>query len=853
MTKVKIEDIPKKYNAHESEKKWQQYWISHKIYKFNPDSKAEVYSIDTPPPTVSGKMHIGHAFSYVQQDIVARFQRMLGKTVFYPFGTDDNGLATERLIEKTKKVKGSKMDRQEFVKLCLDTLEKELRPKYIADWKAIGMSCDWDIFYTTINGHSQAISQRSFIELYNDKRIYRNKTPIMICPQCSTAIAQVEMEDVKKNSTLNYIKAPIAKDEYIIYATTRPELIYGCVGVSIHEKGVYIKAKKGDETWILSKEGFEKFKDEWTLELKEKIRGKDLVDKTVTIPLSDAKIKITHDQESKTEYGTGVVYYCTYGGIECVDWMDRHKKVDPIHVMDISGKYNNLSGPYEGMNSLEARKQVLLDLEEADVLIKKEPVSHVVNVHERCGTDIEYAATEQWFIKYLDLKEKFLKDGAKLDWYPLHMKVRLDNWIKGLKWDWCISRQRFFGVPFPLWYCKDCSEVVLADEKDLPVDPLKSKPPIKECKCGCKEFIPEKDILDTWATSSLTPQLSTELFKDKPIFKKLFPMSLRPQAHDIITFWLFNTLVKSQLHHKVNPWKDVIISGHALDPHGRKMSKSKGNVVEPQIVIEKYSADAMRFWAAGSTLGDDLPYQEKDIVTGQKMITKLWNATKFAFMHLENYKNQKPKELATIDAWLLTQLNDLIKDSTNSYDKYGYSKPKLDCEKFFWHVFCDNYLEIVKDRFFNPNKYTKEEISSAKYTLYNTSLTVIKLIAPIMPHITEELYQLYFVSSEKDKSIHVSSWPEENKDWHDKKALDAGNLAKEVIAIIRKYKTDQQMPLNQELNKVTIKSKENKNLIELVLKDIQHTVKAKEIEVTDEDVLDSDLKGEVPGVGVVIL
>ncbi len=838
--------LPKQYNPKESEPKWQRFWEKEKIYKFNPKSKAEVYSIDTPPPTVSGKMHLGHAFSYSQQDFVVRFQRMLGKNIFYPFGTDNNGLATERLIEKTKKISAKKMDRKEFVEICLDTLKKELVPEYVSDMKNLAISCDWDIFYTTIDSHCQKISQRSFIDLYKNNRVYKKKTPIMICPLCSTAIAQVEMEDVQKSSTLNYIKARLDSGEYLIYATTRPELIPGCVGMSINKDGTYVKAKKDDEIWIISKEALEKFKDEWSLTFKEELKGKDLVGQTVTIPLTKAKKQVTHDQESKTEYGTGIVYYCTYGGAECVEWMQRHKGIKPIHIMGIDGKYNSFAGKYQGMDSLEARKQVLIDLEEDNSLVKKEQISHVVNVHERCGTDIEYVATEQWFIKYLDLREQFLKDGAKLNWYPKHMKQRLDNWIKGLKWDWCISRQRFFGVPFPVWYCKKCNEVILPKEEDLPVDPLKDKPKIKECpKCKSNEFIPEKDILDTWATSSLTPRLAIELMPEN-IQKKLYPMSLRPQAHDIITFWLFNTLVKSQLHYNVNPWEDVMISGHALDPKGKKMSKSKGNVVEPQKVIEQYSADCLRFWAAGSKLGDDLPYMEKDLITGKKFITKLWNASKFAIMHLEDYKGQKPKKIEVIDRWILSKLNHIIKESTQSFTKYEYSRTKAEVENFFWHEFCDNYLEIIKDRLYNPDQRGKEQRLSAQYGLYHTLLAILKMMAPIMPNITEEIYQLYWSKHEDPKSIHISLWPKQEKS--EEKAEKIGNLAVYAIQKARQAKSEQNLSLKSPLKNLIIKGKISKEDFELAKQDIISATKTGHIEyekLKEDSKIDEEVKIEL--------
>ncbi|HLC89184.1 MAG TPA: class I tRNA ligase family protein, partial [Candidatus Nanoarchaeia archaeon] len=467
----------------------------------------------------------------------------------------------------------------------------------------------------------------------------------------------------------------------------------------------------------------------------------------------------------------------------------------PILIMNESGRYNDLS-PYSGMNSMEARQAILEDLEKKGLLLKKEPLHHTVNVHERCGTDIEYIATKQWFVKYLDLREKFLEAGALLQWYPHHMKVRYDNWIKGLNWDWCISRQRHFGVPIPVWY-DEKRVIILPDENQLPVDPLKDKP--KEYK---GKVTPEKDVLDTWATSSMTPQLAIELFEDEELKKKLFPMSLRPQAHDIITFWLFNTLVKSQLHYGINPWRDVVISGHAQDPHGKKMSKSKGNVIEPQMMVDKYSADALRFWAAGSKLGDDLPFMEKDLMTGQKFITKLWNASKFSLMHLEDYQPAPVTEV--FDQWLLSKLNKLIKECSESFDKYEYSRTKAEVENFFWHTFCDNYLEIVKDRLYNQDRRGAEARKSGQEALYTSLLTIIKMMAPIMPHITEEIYQLYFHEKENQNSIHISAWPAANPKLIDEQAELAGDLGIDIIAAVRKYKSEQQVSLKEELSQLIL-------------------------------------------------
>lgn len=800
-------ELPKQYDSKQSETKWQTYWEKNKIFRFDPKSKAEIFSIDTPPPTVSGKMHLGHSFSYSQQDFVVRFQRMRQKNIFYPFGTDDNGLATERLIEKMKNVKATNMDRDEFVKLCLTTLEKELRPKYIADWKKIGMSCDWDIFYTTIDKHCQKISQWSFLDLYKKGRIERKKTPFMWCPECQTSIAQVELNDKPKQSNFVYIRFQTSINKPITIATTRPELMPACVAIHVHP----------DDK-----------------------RYKEFINKEATLPIFNRKVKIYANKDVDPEFGSGVVYHCTFGDMEDAEWIET-MKIKPIEVMNKDGTLNKLAGKYQGMKSEQARKAIIEDLENLGVVEKIEPIQHVVNVHERCGTDIEILMTEQWFIKYLDLKEKMLEWGNKLNWYPNHMKNRYDNWVKGLKWDWNISRQRFFGVPFPLWYCTKCKQVILADEKQLPVDPLKDKPKAN-CKCGSNEFIPEKDVLDTWATSSLTPRLAIELMP-KTIQEKLYPMSLRPQAHDIITFWLFNTVVKSNLHYDKNPWKDCMISGWALDPHGKKMSKSKGNVIEPQVMIEKYSADALRFWAAGSKLGEDLPFQEKDLITGQKFITKLWNASKFAIMHLEDYKKLKPKTLHPTDKFILSKLSRLIKDSTEAFEKYEYSRTKLDVENFFWHDFCDDYLEIIKDRLYNPDKRGKDARLSAQYALYKTLLSILKMMAPIMPFITEEIYQLFFKNLEKEKSIHITEWPKAEK--QGQKAELVGDVIINAVQTARKAKAEKGISLKSEIKKLIIKQKLTKAEQKAIEEEIKNAAHAIEIVFEELKQEEKEVESEV--------
>ncbi len=712
--------MDKNYNFIESESKWNKYWSDKKFYKFDCKSKSKIYSVDTPPPTVSGKMHIGHAFSYSQQDFVIRYHRMKGENVFYPFGTDDNGLPTERLVEKTKGIKAKNMQRDEFIKICIDFLNIE-RPKFVQDWKNIGISCDWELFYSTIDDNSRKISQWSFLDLYKKGRVYRKDAPAMWCPECRTGVAQVEIKDKEFDSIFNDIIFKIGKEELVV-ATTRPELLPACVAVFYNPLDNRYKKYKGMQA---------------------------------KVPLFNFEVPILEDKRADPKKGTGLVMCCTFGDQTDMEWQKAYDLPIKTAITE-NGKMSPLAGKYVDLKIREARKEIIKDLKDSSLLIKQVPIKHAVNVHERCGIEIEFVKSKQWFVRYLDLKNEMLKWGEQLNWHPEFMKYRYNNWVNGLQWDWLISNQRYFGVSFPVWYCAFCEEVILANEDQLPVDPQNEKPSLHSCpKCKSNKFIPEMDVLNTWFTSSMTPQIATQLVSEKSMQENLFPMSLRPQAHEIISFWLFNTLIKSRLHFDKNPWKDIEISGF-VTMQGEKMSKSKGNVIEPQTVLIKYGADALRFWAASSKLGEDFDYQEKDLVTGQRTINKLWNSFKFCKIHFNNYKLKKV-ELEILDQWILYRLQNTIKVCTEGFESYEYSKAKNAIEYFFWKDFCDNYLEFVKYRLYSEGNSKEKE--SALYTLYVSFLAVLKLFAPIMPYVTEELYQDMFKEFEGSESIHISKWP----------------------------------------------------------------------------------------------
>lgn len=837
-------EIPQKYDPKVAEAKWQKFWEEKKIFAFDEEeSNKEVYAIDTPPPTVSGKMHLGHAFSYSQQDFIARYKRLRGYNVYFPFGTDDNGLATEKLVQKHKKVNLRKIPRDEAIKICMEYLEEE-RPKFIQDWKNIGTSYDFTKSYSTIDDYSRKISQKSFLDLAKKGLVERREGPVVWDRVFQTAIAQAELEDKKRNGFLWYIKAPLKDQEniYVIYATTRPEMLYAVCGMSVQEDGEYVQLQVGDEIWITGKATWEeKFQEANATCIKE-MKGAELLSKVATIPFIEKEVTITHDEAVQADFGTGIAYFCSYGGLEDIEWIKRHNET-PIELIEKDGRLNDKAQQYSGMLAEEARKQIAKDLKESGHIIKEEKKEQIVNVGERSGVEVEIIVSKQWYVKYLDQREDFLKASEELNWFPQHMKHRLDNWIKGLNWDWGFSRQRHYGIPIPVWYGSD-GKTYFADESQLPVDPSKDRPLSAPENV---ELTPELDVFDTWFTSASTPFLATELLKGTKAHSegKLFPMALRPQAHDIINFWLFYTMAKTRLlKGKQNPWKDVTISGFVLDPKGNKMSKSKGNVIAPQEVVEKFSADAIRYWAATSKLGEDLPYQEKDVKTGQKFVNKLWNASKFSCMHLEDFElDAKDNNLTEVfDHWILTKLQKAIQSATEYFDQYEYAKAKAAVEQFFWQEFCDLYLEIIKERLYKPEERGDAQRRSAQRALRESLYAVLKMMAPITPHITEEIYQLFFKEQEGHASVHLAAWPQVDLENVDISCEEKGDLAIDLITALRKYKSNNQLSLKEEIAKITIAA-QHEGRLQGVLDDLKAVTHVKEIafaETLTEDALETE-------------
>jgi valyl-tRNA synthetase len=748
-------EIPKKYDAAESESYWKRIWEERKPYAHAPDPKKEPFVIDTPPPTMSGKMHVGHAYSYAQTDFLARFKRMTGYEVVYPFGTDDNGVATERLVERERKVSGNRMRRDEFIALCTEYVD-EMRPLFVDDWKRIGISCDFDLFYSTISDDVRALSQKLFLDLVRSGRAYRKEAPMIWDPKLQTALSQTELEDRELESWFCDIVFKTSDDHDVLIATTRPEMLSACVAVFVHPD---------DDRW-------------------KSLHGHEL-----TVPVYGHPVRVMSDARVDPKKGTGIVMCCTFGDQTDIEWYRQYDL--PLRIaITKDGKMSDLAGRYAGLAIKEARETIITDMEASGELISKQRITHSVNVGERSGVEIEILETMQWFISVLDRKQVLEQAAASIEWKPPHMRVRFDNWNAGLNWDWCVSRQRFFGVPIPIWYDAR-GEAVLPSDDELPVDPSAHKPRGMEDI----ELTPEMDVLDTWATSSLTPMIVLSLLADDDPAKR-WPLDLRPQAHDIITFWLYNSTIRGLEHEGSAPWRTAAISGWVLDPKGKKMSKSKGNVIDPRVVMEKHSADALRYAASIVKLGDDAPFQEKDVQQGYKTATKLFNASKFAIMHL----NDAPEEslgkepTALVDRWLRAKLERTVRDYLLSFEEYAYDKARAAADRFFWDVFTDDYVEFAKHRLYD------EGDDSAYATLREGILAAIKLYAPFMPFITEEVYHYY--PFEAAESVHKTLI--EASGFSDDDALMRGDLLSSIIGMIRKAKSEAQVSMRKEVSELTL-------------------------------------------------
>ena len=797
--------LPKHYKPSEAEPRLRDFWQAAGIYHFSRLDARPVFAIDTPPPTVSGQLHLGHVYSYSHTDFMARFWRMNGFNVYYPMGYDDNGLPTERLVEKRLGITAAQVGRRAFIEKCLEVSENAEKD-YQALWQRLGLSIDWRYTYRTIDDLSRRTSQWSFIDLYRKGLAYRQASPSIWCPECRTAIAQAELDDLDRESVFYTLAFRLDDGATLPIATTRPELLPACVAAFVHPDDA---------------------------------RFKSLVGRSLSVPLFGQRVPLRADASADPEKGTGVVMCCTFGDTIDIEWWRTHQL--PLKViLGRDGRLTDAAGVLAGLTVREARSRAVEDLEANGLLLDRQPIAQSVRVHERCDTPVEYIVTPQWFVRVLDFKREWLAAGENLTWHPPNMHNRYREWVENLRWDWCISRQRYFGVPFPAWHCAQCGEVMLADEDQLPVDPLDRQPP-GACACGSTSFVPDEDVMDTWATSSMSPQIVGRWLDDADLYAKVSPFSLRPQAHEIIRTWAFYTIAKSHFHFGALPWNEVAISGWGIAGEGLgKISKSRGGGPMPPLeMIERYSADAVRYWSSSTGFGRDSVISEEKIQAGAKLVTKLWNVARFAERFLDGYARPAARPaLSPADRWVLSRTQRLIRRVTRLFRDYDYATAKSETEVFFWRDLADNYVEMCKQRLYDPSHPLH---AGARYALHDALLATLKLFAPFLPYVTEDIYLGLLAAADGARSIHLSPWPAADEELIDEQADAVGEALVDVATAVRRYKSERNLSLGTELKRLQLAGGEP-SLMERLREaeaDLMSVTRAARVEFRAD--LDSDL------------
>ncbi|MBI4557128.1 MAG: valine--tRNA ligase [Candidatus Hydrogenedentes bacterium] len=847
-------ELPKDYQPAEVETRWREQWKTDRLYAWDPSrGRDETFVVDTPPPTVSGSLHVGHMFSYSHQDFVVRYQRMRGRNIFFPIGWDDNGLPTERRVQNLYNVKcephvhsvmglkferGRKGDplsisRTNFIELCnLVTKEDEEAFRHL--WTRLGLSYDWEQEYATIDEHCRRISQWSFLDLLQKGEIYQAERPVMWDVDFRTAIAQAEVADKEKHSAFHYLRFGIENGDrdYVVIATTRPELLAACVAVLAHP---------------------------------EDDRYRSLFGKRAITPLFHVPVPIMADPLADPEKGTGIVMVCTFGDQTDVDWWRKYD----LPLRQVIGRDGRLlpikfgSPGWESVNAEtanrvyaqlhnltvnQAQRKTVEIAESADGVIDrpKQEVTHAVKFFEKGDRPLELIPTRQWFSRILDKKEALIEQGRKIEWHPAHMSLRYEHWVEGLNQDWCLSRQRFFGVPIPVWYRIDeegktrYDQILLPDTTSLPIDPLDDAPPgfdeSRRDKPG--GFAGDPDVLDTWATSSLTPQIATHWYRDPDRHRKLFPMDIRPQSHEIIRTWAFYTIVKAYLHEREIPWKNVVISGWILDPDRKKMSKSHGNVVTPEPLIDQFGADAVRYWAARARLGVDTAYDEQVFKVGKRLCTKLFNASKFAigrFDGIDPAKLSPDKIVRETDRAVIQELRPLIQRATAAFNEFDYAQALQLTEEFFWSTFCDNYLELAKPRTYE--EALSEGRLSAAATLRLVHRALVRMLAPYLPYLTEEVWHwCYAEDPDMHASVHRSLWPtlDEFNAISEPQHPNTFPLTVAVLDAVRKSKAEANLSMKAEVKQVTVTAKANEvAALRQIAADIQGMLHIQSLELSE--------------------
>jgi valyl-tRNA synthetase len=832
---------PDKPSLEGLEARWSERWEADRVYAFD-RSKAgdDVYAIDTPPPTVSGSLHMGSVFGYVQTDALARFRRMRGQAVFYPMGWDDNGLPTERRVQNYYGVRCDPslpyepgfepptkapdpplaIARRNFVELC-ERLVAEDEVKFEELWRHLGLSVDWTLVYTTIGKASQRISQRAFLHNLARGEAYRAEAPTLWDIDFRTAVAQAELEDRELRGAFYGVRFHRDGQRPVVIETTRPELIPACVALVTHPD---------DE------------------------RHAALVDTTVRSPLFDVEVPVVAHPLADPEKGSGIAMICTFGDLTDVTWWrelrlparpivgwDGRIKPEPPDVIT-SDAGRAAYGELAGTTINQARRRIVELLRDAgDLVGDPEPITHAVKFYERGERPLEIVTTRQWYLRNggrdLPLRDELLARGRALAWHPPHMRTRYETWVEGLTGDWLISRQRFFGVPFPVWYpvaadgAPDWDAPILAPEADLPVDPSSDVPDGYEAEQRGQPggFVGDPDVMDTWATSSLTPQVACRWEDDADLFARTFPMDLRPQGPEIIRTWLFDTVVRSHFEHRGLPWRDVTINGWILDPDRKKMSKSKGNVVTPMVLLDTYGSDGVRYWAVRGRPGTDTAFDEGQMKIGRRLAIKILNASKFA-LGVAGGGSAPAADAVTapLDRALLADLAAVVADATAAFDGYDYARALEQTERFFW-TFCDDYVELVKQRAYGSQGDAASQ--SARGTLLTALDAQLRLFAPHLPFVTEEVWSWW-----RPGSVHVAAWPDPAPLRAAAADGDAAvfAIAAEVVGAVRKTKTEQQRSLRVEAVRVVVHdTAERLALLRLAQEDVQEAARARTIDLVE--------------------
>jgi valyl-tRNA synthetase len=771
--------IPKNYEHEYIESKWLTAW-SADMYQYREDSRKDRFIIDTPPPYPTGNFHLGNALNWCYIDFIARYKRMKGFAVMFPQGWDCHGLPTEVKVETTYNITKNQVPRQEFRRLC-ESLTRENIALMKGTMQRLAFSIDWSQEFVTMDASYFEKTQKSFVRMYHDGRIYKGDHPVNWCPRCETAIAFAEVNYDSRSTVLFHIIFKGSDAETVQIATTRPELLGACVAVAVNPL---------DE------------------------RHQHLIGKTIQTPLYGEEVPVIGDEAVDPSFGTGAVMICTFGDKQDVRWWKKHR----LPLKKVIGKDGHLTDTrYNGVSINEAKERTIGDLLKNKLVTKQERIEQSVGIHDRCETPIEILSENQWFVK-ID-KDVVLERAAEIQWIPPYAFFRLKNWTESVEWDWCISRQRIFATPIPAWYCDHCGRVLVADERWLPLDPTEEAPR-NACACGSSSFTPEYDVLDTWMDSSISA-LNVAGWPDAA-YREHFPTQLRPQGHDIIRTWAFYSILRSDALVGCKPWESVVVNGMVLGEDSQKMSKSLGNIIAPESLIEHYGTDAVRQWAAiGGSVGSDVPYNTKDLTASSRFLTKLWNVFRFAMIHLsQGFEPVIYQPKSSSEIWLIYELAALVDSVTSSMDRFSFDEALKAIRSFVWNTLADHYVEASKGRLYDGDRYCIAALHLALDT-------ITKLLAPFCPLFAEELFSHINPSGE---SVHLQAWPkvdirlEENvaagpiaplsassesvvivgSETAVREARRTGELIKEIISGVRRWKSDRRIALNARIEGVYV-------------------------------------------------